>query len=317
MIIINDGIPIEAYQLIINNKYEPGNPIAFCSATSLLKPPKEFWLMRRFGEQIEVGASHFLESIYGTVWHLGFEQLYNNNKRYIQEERMYFSIDIDGKQIIITGKPDLYNKETETLTDFKETSVWTIIYESKIDDWEKQLNIYAYAMNYGYWTDDLLNYNHNKFVEISTITYNVSNLQVLYKCRDWRKSESLRDTFKYPQKVAIRILRLYEKEECEAMIQTLVKNLLQYKDTDPNEIPECNKEQRWQKPTTYAVMKKGRKSAVRVVNTIEQAKGIIYNVKKDKDKHYVETRESQPTKCNEYCFCNKLCNWYQNYIMEQ
>ena len=229
---------------------------------------------------------------------------------------MYFPIDIDGEQIIIAGKPDLYNKETKTLTDFKETSVWTIIYESRIDDWEKQLNIYAYAMNYGFITDALNDCYTDSYIDFP-MTQKVNNLCVLYKCRDWRKSEALRDTFNYPPKVGIRILRLYEKEEVEAMIKTLVSNLMQYEDIDPNEIPECNKIQRWQKDTQYAVMKKGRKSAVRVLDTMDKAKGYIWNIKKDKDKHYIETRESEPVKCKDYCFCNEYCNWYQNYLMEK
>ena len=57
------------------------------------------------------------------------------------------------------------------------------------------------------------------------------------------------------------------------------------------------------KDTTYAVKKHGRKTAVRVFKTIEEA----VELAKEKD-HYVETRPGEPTRCvGNYCGVADYC----------
>jgi len=314
MEIFNDGLPKEVFQLITENEYEKPNEVAFCSVTDLLRTPKEFWLKRKYAEGLKVGASNFIESIYGTIWHLGFETMYNKKKfnTYEQETRMYFKILVDDIPYIIAGKPDLYNKEEKSLKDFKETSVWTIINGSRIDHWEKQLNIYAYCMNYGFWTDENIEIRNEELLE----TRQVDSLSILYKCRDWRKGENIRNE-DYPSKVGEINIRMYLKSETEELIANLIREKVKYQYYNVDDIPECVMEERWQNPEQYAVMKKGGKRAVRVCATKGQAFGVMKQSNHPHSELYIQVRESEPTKCKDYCLYAEYCNWYKKWLAEK
>ena len=72
------------------------------------------------------------------------------------------------------------------------------------------------------------------------------------------------------------------------------------------ELPKCTSEERWAKPDTYAVMKKGRKTALRLLPTEEQAKEYIG----DQD-FSVEFRKGVSTRCEGYCEVSQFCNQYR------
>ena len=78
-----------------------------------------------------------------------------------------------------------------------------------------------------------------------------------------------------------------------------------------DEIAECTPEQRWATPTKWAVMKEGRKTAVKVCDTEEEALNFIEELEKDKDKHYVEQRRGIDKKCSDYCACCEFCSYYK------
>jgi hypothetical protein len=59
--------------------------------------------------------------------------------------------------------------------------------------------------------------------------------------------------------------------------------------------------------TTYAVKRDGRKTAIRVFKTIEEAKELA-----EKEKGYVETRLGEPKRCTgNYCGVAQCCDQYQ------
>jgi len=70
---------------------------------------------------------------------------------------------------------------------------------------------------------------------------------------------------------------------------------------------ECSDEERWKRPGSWAVMKKGRKSAVRLVDSEEEAKKYITWAKlEDDDKVYIQERKAQYIRCDGYCPFAKL-----------
>jgi hypothetical protein len=59
--------------------------------------------------------------------------------------------------------------------------------------------------------------------------------------------------------------------------------------------------------TTFAVKREGRKTAIRVFKTIEEATTLA-----EKEKGYVETRLGEPRRCaGNYCGVAKWCGQYQ------
>jgi hypothetical protein len=57
-------------------------------------------------------------------------------------------------------------------------------------------------------------------------------------------------------------------------------------------LTECTPEERWMSETMYAVKREGRKTAIRVFKSMEEATQLA-----EKEKGYVETRLSEPKRC--------------------
>ena len=70
------------------------------------------------------------------------------------------------------------------------------------------------------------------------------------------------------------------------------------------ELIGCNEKERWQTESKYAAMKKGRKSALRLCDTEEEAKAIA-------GCEYVEYRPGVNRKCEDYCNCKNFCPFYK------
>jgi len=80
-----------------------------------------------------------------------------------------------------------------------------------------------------------------------------------------------------------------------------------------DELPLCTYEERFNKGDKYAVMKEGRKTALRVLDSKEEAeKWSEKNGKGD----YIEVRKGEDVKCIDYCFANQFCNYYHEYVKE-
>ena len=69
-------------------------------------------------------------------------------------------------------------------------------------------------------------------------------------------------------------------------------------------------EERWNSGDTYAVMKDGRKTALRVLNSREDAE----TYKESNGGDYIEERHGEDRKCNDYCPCCKFCEYYKNKV---
>jgi hypothetical protein len=98
-----------------------------------------------------------------------------------------------------------------------------------------------------------------------------------------------------------------------ADLSNKIQEILQYKDALDDEIPFCTPEQRWERDECWAIMKKGRKSAVKrhfKKFDAEQHLAVL------DANHYIEHRPGVPVKCLDYCVCAEKCSFYKKY-MEQ
>jgi hypothetical protein len=73
------------------------------------------------------------------------------------------------------------------------------------------------------------------------------------------------------------------------------------------DLQNCSNEERWMSETTFAVKREGRKTAIRVFKTIEEATELA-----EKEKGYVETRLGEPKRCTgDFCGVSQWCAQYQ------
>ena len=195
----------------------------------------------------------------------------------------------------VSGQIDVYEGDIKTLSDYKLTSIWV----SKMKEPAKpehvaQMNVNKYLIENSIYAD---------FVPIE-------NLQIVNILRDWSKMQVIRDA-KYPKKqIYIQHVPVWPKEVVEQYIFMRVLLHQEARLIPSDELIECTPEERWEKPTKYAVMKKGRKSAIRVLDSNEDAERYIEHRGLD-DKHYINIREGESTRCEHYCSVNKFCNQYK------
>ena len=284
MIITNNYNLPEAFVKAIQNARH--NEEGCLSATTLLKGTKEIILENRHFDEIEIDASEEVWSVFGTATHTVLE--HQEDEAFKEES---FSVDVlDYK---VTGKVDRYDMAHETLEDWKTASVWKVIFHD-FEDWKRQGLIYTWLLR-----QSGLNVRHIRFIAL---------------LKDHSKSEAKKKA-DYPQ-APVYIYEFDPSEEelthIEAYIKEKVLEVSANAEKKDDEIPECSPEQRWTTPAKWAVMKEGRKTAVKLCDSEEEALNFIEELEKDKDKHFVEERKGQDKKCLDYCSCCKFCSYFKS-----
>lgn len=256
------------------------------SATTLLKDPKEIILFNRHKDEITEDVSEHVYSLLGTSVHYILEKAEEGENQF-KEERLYYKFGDD----TISGKFDFYDMEEEMLGDYKVTTVYKYLLGDN-EHYRFQLLTYAYLLR------------KNGFPCKGGRIYQIF--------RDWQRSKAKFDK-SYPQKpVNVITFRFYDKDFAyiENEIQQRLANIHKYEDFADDEIPICSKENRWATDDKFAVMKKGRKSAMRVLNSKEEAKEWM----KNNGGEFIQERPAESRKCVDYCSCCEFCNfWRENY----
>jgi hypothetical protein len=69
--------------------------------------------------------------------------------------------------------------------------------------------------------------------------------------------------------------------------------------------------------TKYAVKKEGRKTAVRVYDTEQEAQDLLKEMP-EKDKGFIEIRKGESVRCTgNFCGVSQWCSQYQNTLKEE
>ena len=288
MIITNKlNMPDAFVKAISNSRHnEPGT----LSATTLLKGTKEIILTDRHFDEITVDASEEVWAVFGTAVHSVLE---HQEDEAFKEEK--FSVDVlDYK---VTGKVDRYDMKHETIEDWKTASVWKVIFHD-FEDWKRQGLIYTWLLR-----QSGLNVRHIRFIAL---------------LKDHSKSEA-RKKADYPQS-PVYIYEFDPTEEeltsIEADIKAKVLDVSVNAEYEDDVIQACSPYERWASPSKFAVMKEGRKTAVKLCDTQEEAQAFIDELEKDKDKHFVEQRKGIDKKCSDYCPCAQFCSYYKSLNQE-
>ena len=259
------------------------------SATGLMKPPKMYVLEQIHSEEIEVEISDLIASRYGTAIHDSVEKVKLTNA--IQEQRL--ATIVDGTKIV--GKFDIMIKQedgTYKLVDVKSTSVWTYIYGSKDEEYVKQLSIYRLlAIRNGFVVG--------------------RKAEIFMVFTDWMPSKAKRDS-EYPQaRLHVKQIKLWSIEETEEWIEERLRMLRETTAVPQKGMPDCLESELWGDKTTFAVMKKGRKTAVRILNSQMEAETYIErNTDYNPKELYVEKRPAKVRRCN-YCKVRDFCEQHK------
>lgn len=263
-------LPDVLVRAIQNDPYSRGR--SDISVTQLITPPYQRRLMER-EHRIE-DASDRIWSLLGTSVHHVIERAADKDD--ISEKRFFLPV---GDKIV-SGAADLISGGT--LYDFKVTSVWSYINGGKVE-WEQQLNLLRYLA-------------HCHYVDSNDERFKVDQLRIVAIFRDFTKAKAGKDG--YPESAAALItIPLWGLEEAADFLYERVQAHF------APEVPPCTDTERWATDPVYALMKKDRKSAVKLYASREEAE----KVAKDRTGHYVEFRPQTFRRCESYCSVAHVC----------
>lgn len=256
------------------------------SATTLIKGVKEIILTLRHWDELEADAADSIWAIWGTAVHAIFEKQKDET---FKEE--FFSVPV-GEKSRITGTVDSYDLENAIITDWKTASIWKVQFQD-FEDWRRQGLIYAWLL-----TQTGLEVKKCRFVAI---------------LKDHSKSKARRDS-QYPQSpVYVYEFLVTEKDlqDIGEFIKSKVADIEASLSVDDDTVSPCSNSERWADDEKFAVMKTGRKSALRVFDNREDAEKMAAECGAG---HSVEHRPAESKKCADYCPCKEFCSFYKNEV---
>lgn len=263
------------------------------SVTEIISPPRIQRLRKRHWDDIEQDVSDMLWMLLGTALHVVAERSVIDG--HTNEERII--VGVDG--VLLSGAIDLQQDDGDgvIIYDYKFTSAWALMNDKP--EWEQQQNIYKYLIERGKKKP-------------------VKGLRICALIRDWSRRDA-QNKPNYPQApIQVIDIPMWELEKTEAFIRSRIDAHRESKvkaDWD-EELPLCTEEDRWIRETKYAVKKEGRKTAIRVLDTEEEAQALLKEMP-EKDKGFIEIRKGEAVRCTgNFCGVAQWCTQYQQSLKE-
>lgn len=285
------GLPEAFLNFARKDRYDAG--AADISVTTLIDAPRVKILKQQRKDEIEVDVVDMIWPLLGTAVH-GILEGAEAKGNVTKEERLF--MDVGGW--VVSGQIDEQEEHEGKvfISDYKVTSVWSVIY-GKIE-WEYQLNCYAHLVR-------------------KTKGREIGGLRIVAVLRDWqrRDAETKED---YPKAPVVSVeIPVWPEEKIQAYMEERVhlhQDAQMMWDTR-KAVVECSDAERWTKPTTWAVVKKGQKRAQKVCLTEQEAKDWINSTSPTPRTQYeIQKRQGGRTRCEKYCSVSEFCT---QWAMEQ
>lgn len=246
------------------------------SVTQLLKGSTEIALEMMYADKLEMDVSDMFNMLLGTAVHKLLEE--QETEGVLNETYMTAPVFAG---FTVSGVADVIDTLNKVIIDYKTCSSWKLIFKN-FDDWREQIKGYLYL-----WyrmTGEL--YHEGRIVAV---------------IKDFSQTDAERKA-DYPQKPIVSVPFTYTDAEIFGVAEKWEEKIIEVlQKLSSQDWGECSPEERWAKPSQYALMKKGRQSAVRLYDTeaeAEEAKGDDQNL-------YIEYRKGEDTKCDKYCVVGK------------
>lgn len=258
------------------------------SVTQLINSPKIVALTSKFHDELEEDVADMVWSIFGTAVHGVLE--HGKDDSHVIEERLHTQV--DGWNI--SGAIDLQIKNEDGsigIRDYKTTSAWAVM-NDKID-WEYQLNLYAFLVERVKGTP-------------------VSDLGIVAIIRDWsRRDAATREG--YPEAPIKELpIKLWPMEQREEFVMRRIAkhSACEFAMEAGESLPKCTPDEMWEKPTIWAVRKKGGVRAKSLHGTEAEANAAVEKLGRD---YEVELRPGERTRCANFCPVNNYCQQWRDY----
>lgn len=257
--------------------YKPQSMIIRVS--ELIGPPLIRYLTMKHWDDLEYDIEREVPAFMGTCMHQVLKKFAPPNT--IPERRQWHEVKIEEGNLWVTGEDDLYDVGSKVISDYKQIAAFKFI-KRDFQDWENQLNMYAYL--------------HRVNGE------EVRGLHIWAFIKDFSDPKS--KSAGYPPARCVQIqLPLWNEEKQKEYIEERVKVHLN------TTISECTPKERWARKTTYALMRNGRKSAVKVEETMESLENWCRNnnISPRHAPYHIEERPGGDARCDAWCAVKPFC----------
>ena len=280
------GLPPAVLRALVNDPYVRKADI---STTTLIKPVQMVALERRYEDRLRAEAMDSVWALFGQSVHKILERGINDGV--LIEQSFFYT----HKGWILSGTVDII--EDSILDDYKVTSAWAILNGVK-DEWKKQLNVNRFlAMRNGLLID---------------------RLRIVAILRDWTKLQATRhQNFSNQQLVVLEVEPL-PLNLVEAYVHQRMREHQKAVELEPSELPECNSQERWQRPDQWAIHKLKKdgeplQSAYRVLEDEDKAYELAEEMNdKGKARYRVIARPGESVRCKKYCAVAPFCSQYKS-----
>lgn len=282
------NLPEPFVRAVSHKTYDNGG--SWRTITELIGPAKIAHLKRKHEHEIETDASELVYTFQGETAHALIERAAKTmcEEGWMSEQRLFTQI--QGKKI--SGAYDLYNPKTGELIDVKNSTAWKAKKGEAPKEWVEQTNCLAELLR-----------RHG---------FPVSKIGIVLVIRDFSKPEANRSA-DYPQAPVVYLpIDIWQSDRAWAFLEERVALHLKAE----REEVLCNAEERWAKPDTWAIKKKGQSRAIPggLYAVEEKAREELAKLGSG---YVLEYREGENVRCALYCPVNKFCAQYQNMLTQR
>lgn len=279
MITNRSNLPAALVNAMKNDPYDKGD--SDFTATSLIKPARIVKLEKLHAHEISEDAEDGLYRLYGQVAHGILERA---NDIDLAEKRFFSTFNVNGKDYKVSAQLDTLSLTDGMLSDFKFTTSWG--FKTNVPpkpEWVAQLNIQL----------ELLRRNG----------LDAKSLQIIGLLRDWQINQAKADVF-YPQApVATQPIVIWSREQTISFIKMRIAAHVD------KELAQCDEGERWTKPHTWAVIKRGGKRAIN--GGVQLSEELAQEVCEQNPGTFVQFRHGENTRCESYCKVSEFCTQFQ------
>jgi hypothetical protein len=290
------NLPAPLVEAVRNDGYSNSGTL---SVTTLIKPPQAVAIERAHAAELTEDASDRIWALLGQATHTILERAAMGlGDEYVIEERFFATLE----GVKVSGQCDILHKPTKTIQDYKVTSAYSAksaIADGK-DEWTLQLSMLAALARHS--------------------GHEVERGQIVAILKDWsrrtaeeeaRKAASFGAACTYPQANVILIdIPLMSNDDTINWMRDRVKQFQRAFEGTP---PPCTDEERWKQPGKAAVMKQGRKTALKLFDCPDEAAAFAAS----QVGAYVEHRPTKFNRCEAYCQAAQWCPQHQAFLKEQ
>lgn len=291
MIVTNNaGLPGALWSAAMYEGYDRGG--ADLSVTQLVDAPRIVALVEEHNDRLQVDVSELVPAIIGRAVHRYLESVAGTREDDpTLTEARYFA-DVLGwrlsGQLDSLGPARRHPDPAKRITDYKVVSVNSVRRGggSTKFAWIAQLNCYAYLARVAAGHD-------------------VRELEVCAIYHDWKAQDAamVQSRLPYPEKRAEIIAVPVWKDD---VVRSYIERRVLLHQSARLSLPECDGEDRWSRPTQYAVMGTRRKRALRVFPTRSEADQFLRTYR-GSDEPHIHERPGEETRCRSYCPVRYIC----------